>query len=153
MGPLLELRDVTVRYGGLTAVADVSFDVEPGGYLGGGGADRRVAAVRDLGEGGSPDVPERRPVRRTDRARERAGRTARADRQRLFRRPLRAAGCADGGARGDGACATAPRADGHRARGGPAREGPLGRAAAHRRDRPGPGGEPPPAAAGPGGRR
>ncbi len=30
MGPLLELRDVRVRYGGLTAVAGVSFDVEPG---------------------------------------------------------------------------------------------------------------------------
>jgi branched-chain amino acid transport system ATP-binding protein len=34
MQPLLSVRDVTVRFGGITAISEVSFDVQPGELLG-----------------------------------------------------------------------------------------------------------------------
>ena len=33
-GPLLEMRDVTLRFGGVVALDGVSFDIKPGEILG-----------------------------------------------------------------------------------------------------------------------
>src|SRR3989304_4495260 len=68
MGPLLELRDVTVRYGGLTAVADVSFDVAPAkvrAIIGPQGAGKTPTGERPARGRGGGDR------RRPDRARHR----------------------------------------------------------------------------------
>ena len=130
---LLETRNVTKRFGGLTAVNDLTFDLDEGAIvsvIGPNGAgkttffncitgfyqidegthhprrrrDPRAAAGRDRPPGPVADLPEHPPLRRHDRARERARRPApapavHAGSQAVLRTPLAARG-GGGGARG-----------------------------------------------------
>ena len=103
-GPLLEVRNLTVRYGGVVAVDDVSFSVEAGqivGLIGPNGAGKTTTidalcgfhpyegsvVLAGTGRGGlrtappggpraRPHVPAGRGLRRPDRRGERPGRTA-----------------------------------------------------------------------------